>query len=99
MPQSRFALFGRKELLAYVLSTNSLLREELVLQTRSRRHDHCSICSHEINGKRVDAYALSDKRAKQFVPSKEKTMRYGIAWLLGVPLSVIVLWYVVAHMM
>ena len=26
-------------------------------------------------------------------------MRYAVAWLLGVPLSVIVVWYVVSHML
>jgi hypothetical protein len=26
------------------------------------------------------------------------SMRYIVAWLLGVPLSVIVLWYIVGHM-
>ena len=26
-------------------------------------------------------------------------MRYGIAWLLGVPVSVLVIWYVVSHLL
>jgi len=26
-------------------------------------------------------------------------MRYGIAWLLGVPVSVLVIWFVVAHLL
>jgi hypothetical protein len=31
---------------------------------------------------------------------KEKAiMKYGIAWLLGVPASVLVIWYVVAHVL
>jgi len=29
--------------------------------------------------------------------SKEIRMRYMVAWMLGVPFSVIVLWYVVGH--
>jgi hypothetical protein len=26
-------------------------------------------------------------------------MRYGIAWLLGVPVSVLVVWYLVTHLL
>jgi len=26
-------------------------------------------------------------------------MRYGIAWLLGVPASVLVIWYVISHLL
>jgi hypothetical protein len=28
-----------------------------------------------------------------------RTMRYGIAWLLGVPVSVLVIWYVLSHLL
>jgi hypothetical protein len=28
-----------------------------------------------------------------------KIMRYGIAWLLGVPVSVLVVWYLVSHLL
>jgi hypothetical protein len=30
-------------------------------------------------------------------PSEVDAMRYIVAWMLGVPFSVIVLWYVVGH--
>ncbi|MDO8431924.1 MAG: hypothetical protein Q7S58_05875 [Candidatus Binatus sp.] len=30
---------------------------------------------------------------------ENRMMRYGIAWLLGVPVSVLVLWYVVSHVL
>jgi len=28
-----------------------------------------------------------------------RTMRYGIAYLLGVPLSVLVVWYLISHLL
>lgn len=30
---------------------------------------------------------------------RESTMKYGIAFLLGVPASVLVVWYIVAHLL
>jgi hypothetical protein len=35
----------------------------------------------------------------QEVNEENLNMRYGIAWLLGVPVSVLVLWYVVSHVL
>jgi hypothetical protein len=31
------------------------------------------------------------------LPATEVEMKYGIAWLLGVPTSVIILWFLVSH--
>jgi hypothetical protein len=31
--------------------------------------------------------------------TRRKNMRYGIAWLLGVPVSVLVIWWVLAHVL
>lgn len=31
-------------------------------------------------------------------PEKEPSMKYGIAWLLGVPVSIIALWFVANQM-
>jgi hypothetical protein len=40
-------------------------------------------------------------RQELFVKQKPegRKMRYGIAWLLGVPVSVLVLWYLVTHLL
>jgi hypothetical protein len=32
------------------------------------------------------------------VPTREESMKYGIAWLLGVPTSIIVLWFLANQM-
>jgi hypothetical protein len=31
-------------------------------------------------------------------PPKERVMKYGVAWLLGVPVSIIALWFVANQM-
>ena len=40
-----------------------------------------------------------EKRNKLINRIGGKTMGYGIAWLLGVPVSVLVIWYVVTHVL
>ena len=40
------------------------------------------------------------KSCKHTRPALEaKSMKYGIAWLLGVPASVLIIWFVISHLL
>ena len=47
--------------------------------------------------RRIAAFIALPLARRLLIPVKGGVMRYIVAWLLGVPLSVIVLWYLVGH--
>ena len=52
------------------------------------RHTRCFIAPHT-----VDEVTLTHHEESKDI------MKYGIAWLLGVPASLLVVWYVVSHVL
>ena len=60
------------------------------------------ICAGRLRGTSLAEVRCTESNNVALAASEEKVkdmMKYGIAWLLGIPASVLVVWYVVANIL
>ena len=62
------------------------------------RHATCVDFSSFAANQRAHAYARSESPKKNNKCRRILKMGYGIAWLLGVPVSLLILWFVISHL-